>query len=334
MRHAPSSEDGDDRLNWFLLKWEDRWGRPPPIVLIGLWLINGPIALLLFGMSIGAFAFAPEAGKEGPLVGLMALMIGAALAAAGYYLFLRPLWRAQSYYSSFSRDPHTARGESEPPPTPDGGLSLLEDVQPHSVQCDRQIAACHETLARHYSLRQVSDKELPRHEKFLRNVVNPSMEGQIKLLDACEIGRPPQRLIFAVVSYRHEYSSGRSRIVEERVGQLVMVGLGRDIGRLWIRPEGTSDKLAQWWSDDDLDFAAHPQFSHRYHCQSDNPTLALLRIPDPVWQAIGQRTAIIVRVQGSIAVVGKEGPLDSEHASEIVALGFDLMEAFAADATD
>lgn len=296
--------------------------------MVGLLLMNAPWVALVGGLFLWLLYCAWDSADRDISLAILALLLSAAVAVVGYYLLFRPLWREMAYYWSCGSNAQAAPAVEERQP-PLVGLHPVELLHPDSEQCDRVIAACHAALDSKYTLRQMSDKERPRHEKLLKTIVNPVVAGQIELLDACEVSRPPQRLIYAVVSYRHEYPSGRSRVIEQRVGQLVMITLACDIGRLWIRPETMSDKLVQWWDEDDLDFADHPQFSHRYHCQSDNATLILLRVPDAVWQAIGKRDAMIIRAQGTNAIVAREGHLDPEHSVEVVELGFELMAAFA-----
>jgi hypothetical protein len=271
----------------------------------------------------------PSAAREGPVVGLVLVAISIGLIVFGYYIFLRPLWRAQAYYSSFGKNESRQVAVESSPRNEEGATDTNEEIWPYSVQCDQLTSICRKSLAERYEVRPLHDKEFSRHEKTLRNVVNPRVAGQIEIIDAYEVATPHRRLIYAVVSYQHEYSTGRGRREAERVGQLVLLSLGDNLGRLWIRPETMSDKVLAWWGEDDLDIVDNPQFSRRYYCQASEPTLVQLKVPDAAWLAIGNRENIVLLAHGNDVIVAKEGPLDSEHSVEIVALGFELMSAFA-----
>lgn len=110
------------------------------------------------------------------------------------------------------------------------------------------------------------------------------------------------------------------------------MALDCDLGRLWIRPETLSDKLAEWIIDEDLDFAEHPQFSRRYLCRSDHPDRVTLQVPQRVWESIGKRDDILVLSRGSHVIAGKGEYLKPEDALDLVDLAVEIMEAFSAEA--
>jgi hypothetical protein len=270
------------------------------------------------------------------------LVFGVPAAAIGYFVFWRPMWRLQQRYLMFDEDGVRRRPAPRRETNDDDDDDRWADAEadapesreplvPHTAACDESIEACLAAIEMACELRRANPKEHSRYEQLLHSIVQPAMEGQIELLEACEVARHPHRLIYMVVNYRHEYSSGKSRYSEQRVGQLVLLTLPVDLGQLSIRPETLPDKLLTWWSDEDLDFADHPQFSRRYYCQSDDPTRVQLRVPDRVWQTIGEHDAIVVRAAGMQAAIAKEEELQPEHAIELVHLGFEMLEAFAAE---
>jgi hypothetical protein len=329
-RWAAEASDRTD-AGWALDQWQRRWGKPPAIVLIGMWMFHGPIAAILFGFSLYLVASLPDAGREGGGAVLACLLLAAGSGAFGYYIFWRPLWRTQCFYWSFERPVRDMDADEKPQPKvlPVQNASFLPD----SRQYGEAIEACQVAIAARYSIRRVSDKELPRHAKMLERVVEPSMTGQVELLDAFEVTNPPHCLAYGVVAYRSRQRHGRSSSEETRCGQIVMLTLSCDLSRLWIRPEALADTLAGWIADEDLDFADHPQFSRRYFCASDNPDLIRLRVPDGVWQSIGGHDEILVLGRGPSLVVAKERGMAPEQAIELVDLAFEIMSAFADDPT-
>jgi hypothetical protein len=315
--------------NWRFTTWDQDCGHPRLTELIGAWMFVAPMLFICLAITVSGIVSAP-----------FGLLFGVPAAAIGYFVFWRPMWRLQQRYLMFDEDGMRRRPATRRETNDDGDRwadapeadapESREPLVPHTAACEQAIDACLAAIEISCEERNANPKEHARYEQLLHSIVQQAMEGQIELLDACEVGRHPHRLIYMVVNYRHEYSSGKSRYSEQRVGQLVLLTLPVDLGRLWIRPETLPDKLLTWWSDEDLDFADHPQFSRRYYCQTDDPTRVQLRVPDRVWQAIGEHDALVVRAAGMQAVVAKEEQLRPEHAVELVQLGFEILEAFAA----
>jgi hypothetical protein len=329
-RRKEKGQESPDR-EFFGFRWRDSWGRPPVLVYRGMWVVGGPCALIGFGVAAGLLVMAVNSAAREPAFLLIGIPASFVTLLVTYWFVWRPMWRFHCYYNRFTSEGRfipDAANSSDALEESSTSEPLAEPMYPGSRQYDKAIEACTSAIGSQFAIRQARQQDFRQAARQLHFAVDPKEEGQVDLERAYEVRSDELVLHYGIVKYNTKVRDGRRVSHSVSVGHVIILSLGCDLGRVWIRSEGLVDKLGEFVFSRDIDFSEHPRFSSRYLLHADDAEQLERSVPSDFWQALGEHRRLVCVGRESTLVIGKDGRIGRDDALDIVTLGFRLMRSF------
>lgn len=198
--------------------------------------------------------------------------------------------------------------------------------------CER-IDRCVNQLRQEFAVEQMRDFEVSHLLTRLGRFQTAISTDDTVLIDAFHVSEGGIEVTLAI--FEHQYVQKRhvtrgfvKTEAASALHELVLVDLPVGVGRVLIRPETLGDKVSEWFTKREIDFAHEPQFSRRYYVLAEDDDRARHGLPTRFLQAVGQTEKLVIEIDDTMLAAMKLRPMADHDRSELVPLAFTMRGAW------
>ena len=133
-----------------------------------------------------------------------------------------------------------------------------------------QLEECITALSGNYALSEVNDIELIDLKAVLNDLELLKGWSAVSIAQACLLGKDSNqvRYVALVMDRTNRGVGSKGQVYHHHITeayQAFLVNMKADLGHIVIRPETIQDKINEIFTNKDIDFKDHPEFSKRYY---------------------------------------------------------------------
>ena len=177
-------------------------------------------------------------------------------------------------------------------------------------------------LREEYNVHECVGSEYRRLESALRRFSVPGNPKQLRLLNAYAFHNDHASAHWFTFAYYEAGGGSRTRYAGDFLRQGAIVETPFLAGDVFIRPEGFTDTVSEWFQGVEVDFPEHPRFCRKYYVLAANEAELRKHLPAEVLDALARTSGLFVRLLNDRALVASDRvirPRDAVRTVEIAA---------------